>query len=410
MSPPVPDSRWHQWTAVPVAVAGRPHPCPLTVALKPGVPGFAAPDTALAMLAEGVLDAAAERVLVLGPGNGLVPAAAIAAGATRLRVCDRHVNGAESARRTLALAACHAIHAEVVTRQAPAHDAPPLDATLVALRLPTDKRLLRQLLWAAARHLAPGGRLLVAGANQEGAKSAAKLMADLFTQVTVAAQHSGHRLLVATRPVTLPAVAPWPELAADAASAIAIPDGAGGTLTLDTAPGVFSWEHLDEATALLLEVMEVPGGSAVLDLGCGAGALGLMAAHRHGAARVLLLDADAEAVAVVHRTLARHPLPACEARVSDVTAAAGDEPFDVVVTNPPFHLGKGTDYHLPAQFIAEAAERLRPGGRLFLVANRTLPYEDVITAHFGGVRRLRETPRFKVLGATRPPAVTDRPR
>ncbi|MBU6365179.1 MAG: methyltransferase [Gemmatimonadetes bacterium] len=406
MSRPTPDSRWHHWTTGPFAVAGRAVP----VALKPGVPGFATPDIALAMLAEGVADAAAGRVLVLGPGNGLVPAAALAAGATRLWVCDRHVNGAESARRTLAAKEGTGRAAQVITRQAPAPDAPPLDASLVALRIPTDKRLLRQLLWTAARHLAPGGRLLLAGANQEGAKSAAKLVADLFVGVTVEAQHSAHRLLAATRPDTLPDTPPWPELAAEVAPAITVPDGAGGTLTLDTAPGVFSWEHLDEATALLLDTMDLPAGSAVLDLGCGAGALGLMAAHRHGASRVLLLDADAEAVAAVHRTLARHPLPSCEARVSDVAAAAGDEPFDAVVTNPPFHLGKGTDYHLPAQFIAEAAERLRPGGRLFLVANRTLPYEDVITAHFGGVRRLRESPRFKVLGAVRPPAVTDLPR
>lgn len=406
MPRPAHDLRWHQWTTVPVAAAGR----ALPVALKPGVPGFATPDIALAMLADGVLAAAADRVLVLGPGNGLVPAAAIAAGATRLWVCDRHVNGADSARRTLAATAGAGRDAQVITRQAPAPDALPLDATLVALRIPMDKRLLRHLLWAAARHLAPGGRLLLAGANQEGAKSAAKLAADLFVGVTVEAQHSAHRLLAATRLPTLTEQAPWPELAAEAAPAITIPDRAGGALTLDTAPGVFSWEHLDEATALLLDTMDLPAGSAVLDLGCGAGALGLMAAHRHGAARVLLLDADAEAVAAVQRTLVRHPLPGCEARVSDVAAAAGDETFDAVVTNPPFHLGKGTDYHLPAQFIAEAAERLRPGGRFFLVANRTLPYEDVITAHFGGVRRLRESPRFKVLGATRPPAVTDLPR
>ncbi|MEN9817352.1 MAG: hypothetical protein RLZ32_1232 [Gemmatimonadota bacterium] len=404
---PLTDPRWQHWSHVTLHAGGQ----PLMVALKPGVPGYAASDVALAMLAEGVLREGAERVLVMGPGNGLVSAAALVAGARQLWVCDRYVPGAESARRTVALQAA-AAETHVANAQAPASDAPPLGAALAAIRLPTDKLLLRQLLWAAARHLRPGGRCLLAGANQEGAQSAARLMADLFDGVTVVTQHSAHRLLAGTRRADLPPTPPWPELLAHAAPTIAVPDGGGGALTLDTAAGVFSWEHLDEATALLLDTMDIPAGSAVLDIGCGAGALGLMAAHRHGAARVLLLDADAEAVAAVQRTLARfalarHPLPACEARASDVTAAAGDETFDVVVTNPPFHLGKGTDYQLPAQFIAEAYERLRPGGRLFLVANRTLPYEDVITAHFGGVRRLRETARFKVLGATRPPAVHD---
>ncbi len=394
---------WHHWTLVPTPIAGQVVP----VALKPGVPGYAAPDTALAMLAEAVGAAAASAVVVLGPGNGLIPAAALIAGARQLTVCDRHLAGAESVRRTVEALPHAGRTVTVVHRQGPDPEAPAPQASLAALRLPTDKAVLRQLLWCAAHQLAPGGRVLLAGANQEGAKTAAKLMADLFTGVSVVAQHSAHRLLSATRPATLPAVAPWPELAAHVAPTVTVTDGAGGTLTLDAAPGVFSWEHLDEATALLLEVMEIPAGSAVLDLGCGTGALGLVAAHRHAASRVLLLDADAEAVAAVHRTLARHPSAACEARVSDVAAAAGTEAFDVVVTNPPFHLGKGTDYQLPAQFIAEAAERLRPGGRLFLVANRTLPYEDVITAHFGGVRRLRDSARFKVLGATRPPAVRD---
>jgi 16S rRNA (guanine1207-N2)-methyltransferase len=394
-------SAWQHWTLVPTRFAGQVVP----VAFKPGVPGYAAPDTGLAMLAEAVRAAAARSVMVLGPGNGLVAAAALTTGARQLTVWDRHAPGAESARRTIAALPPPDGEATVVDRQGPDPQSPLLGAHVAALRLPTDKAVLRQLLWTAARHLAPGGRLLLAGANEEGAKAAAKLLEELCTGVTVLAQHSAHRLLSATRPDTLPPQAPWPEAATHAI--VTVPDGTGGTLTLDTAPGVFSWEHLDEATALLLEVMDVPAGSAVLDLGCGAGALGLMAAHRHGASRVLLLDADAEAVDAVHRTLARHALPACEARVSDVAAAARDETFDVVVTNPPFHLGKGTDYLLPAQFIAEAAERLRPGGRLFLVANRTLPYEEVITAHFGGVRRLRETARFKVLGATRPPAVHD---
>jgi pseudouridine synthase len=55
-----------------------------------------------------------------------------------------------------------------------------------------------------------------------------------------------------------------------------------------------------------------------------------------------------------------------------------DEGFDVVVTNPPFHVGKATDLDVPQQFIADAHAVLANGGRLFLVANRTLPYEQAI--------------------------------
>ncbi|HYW05560.1 MAG TPA: methyltransferase, partial [Longimicrobium sp.] len=75
--------------------------------------------------------------------------------------------------------------------------------------------------------------------------------------------------------------------------------------------------------------------------------------------------------------------------------------FDVVVSNPPFHVGKATDLDVPAQFIRDAARVLKPGGRLFMVANRTLPYEAWVEACFGSYRILVDGREFKVIAATR---------
>jgi 16S rRNA (guanine1207-N2)-methyltransferase len=90
-----------------------------------------------------------------------------------------------------------------------------------------------------------------------------------------------------------------------------------------------------------------------------------------------------------------------EVRASDVTDAVTDEAFDVVLSNPPFHLGKGTDLAIPRAFIEQAYARLLPGGRLYLVANRTLPYESLIDECFGEVRTAHDGRRFKVIGAVR---------
>jgi 16S rRNA (guanine1207-N2)-methyltransferase len=84
-----------------------------------------------------------------------------------------------------------------------------------------------------------------------------------------------------------------------------------------------------------------------------------------------------------------------------VAAAVAGERFDVVVTNPPFHVGKATDLNVPLQFIEESWEVLAPGGRLFLVANRTLPYERVVRHRFGNITTAHDGPRFKVLTATK---------
>jgi 16S rRNA (guanine1207-N2)-methyltransferase len=114
-----------------------------------------------------------------------------------------------------------------------------------------------------------------------------------------------------------------------------------------------------------------------------------------------MVDADADAVRCAARGVAKASLANVEIRASDVGGAVRDERFDVVVSNPPFHQGKATDLMVPQQFIADAHAHLHVGGRLYLVANRTLPYEKVIADRFGDVRTIHDGRRFKVLGATR---------
>ena len=88
--------------------------------------------------------------------------------------------------------------------------------------------------------------------------------------------------------------------------------------------------------------------------------------------------------------------------LSDVAGAVLTETFDVVVANPPFHIGKQTDLDVPRQFIIDAFTVLEPGGHLLLVANRTLPYEAMMSEQFGAYRSLYDGRRFKVLSAIKP--------
>jgi 16S rRNA (guanine1207-N2)-methyltransferase len=152
---------------------------------------------------------------------------------------------------------------------------------------------------------------------------------------------------------------------------------------------------------VLADVMEVLPGEDVLDLGCGSGAIGLLAAHRSGTGAVTLLDVDSEAVRCAERTIVASGLTNCRAMISDVASAVLDQRFDRVVANPPFHVGKQTDLAVPTQFILDAWRVLRPGGTLQLVANRTLPYEKIVYETFGNLTTMHDGPRFKVLSARR---------
>ena len=79
-----------------------------------------------------------------------------------------------------------------------------------------------------------------------------------------------------------------------------------------------------------------------------------------------------------------------------------DERFDAIVCNPPFHaLGRGDRPDIGRAFIAAAAAALKPGGRLWLVANRHLPYEHALGEGFAQVRTLAQNGGFKIVEATK---------
>lgn len=390
--------RYTFWQNAALSIAG----VRVLVATKPGVFAHGLVDPAAMMLAEQMASLQRSTSVHLNCGNGLVPAAAALAGSASVLWCsDRSLPSVQATGRTMAangIAGSHVVHAHGT------HAFPfALAADVVTIRVSTDKLALQQLLFEAFHALRIGGKCYLAGGNDEGVKPAVRLMESIFGAARLEAQHSGHRMAVATKSQIAPSslaegTSPYldPEQFRELQVTLQ-----GSPLMLYSRPGVFSWEHLDEATQILGDLMEIRAGESVLDMGCGAGALGLAAASLSGTGRVLMVDADAEAVRCVARGITNAGRSNAEVRASDVGGAVGDERFDVVVSNPPFHQGKATDLSVPRQFIADAHAHLHDGGRLYLVANRTLPYEQVIAEQFGDVRTIHDGRRFKVLGATR---------
>jgi len=379
-------------------VAGRLY----QTASKPGLIGQGRHDAAARLLAERVVVPPGATVIQMQCGSGLFGAvAALGRGASRVILTDRSAVGVEAARRTVAANAIR--NAEVVAGHGSAPLDPTLRADVVAIRIPTEKLALLQLLADAFAMLRVGGQCAIAGATNEGVKSATTLMKALFGNATVLGTDSGSRAVMAIKRAPTPsdtATLANPFLQHDVFRTLDV-ELRGMPMQLFSRPGVFSWEHVDEGTAILADVMEVQPGDDVLDLGCGSGALGLLAAQRSGTGRVTLLDVDSEAIRCASRTIATSGLGNCRALISDVALAVFDERFDRVLANPPFHVGKNTDLEVPAQFILDAWRVLKPGGTLQLVANRTLPYEKIVYETFSNLTTTHDGARFKVLSARR---------
>jgi 16S rRNA (guanine1207-N2)-methyltransferase len=268
----------------------------------------------------------------------------------------------------------------------------------------SSKRMTLALLALGRALLAPGGALYAAGARAGGIISIAGALRDLFGNVSTLAMRQGHRVVMAVRD-------PERATGADATPGESIaplfePEDAveevtlcGRGLLLARAPLVFAEGRLDPAAALLAEALALDPADTVVDLGCGAGAVGLVAARLAPAGHAYLIDSSFAAVRLAAANARRNA-------IANVTARAGDGPAllralgappRVIATNPPHHAGQQSTPLIARRFIAESAACLAPAGRLYLVANRFLPYEADLRAVFGRVGEVAGDARYKVL-------------
>lgn len=137
----------------------------------------------------------------------------------------------------------------------------------------------------------------------------------------------------------------------------------GMEFSFTTDAAVFSRERVDFGTLLLIETMEIPEDAVVLDLGCGYGPVGTVAARMVGQGKVYLVDVNQRAASLARRNLADNGIENAEVREGDGCAPVEGIPFDVVVMNPPIRAGKCVVYRL----VDEAHEVLKPGGVLWVV-------------------------------------------
>ena len=141
---------------------------------------------------------------------------------------------------------------------------------------------------------------------------------------------------------------------------------------------IFARGRLDPATRMLAEAFEIPPEAAVLDLGCGSGVLGILAALLEPSSHATLVDSDPLAVEASRRNAALNGASAVSVYLSDVLHELPGQTFDVVLMNPPFHRGRVRDTSISERFIAEASRALRPNGAIYLVCNRFLRYEPIL--------------------------------
>ena len=181
---------------------------------------------------------------------------------------------------------------------------------------------------------------------------------------------------------------------------------AGASRRLVTAGGVFSPEHLDEGTAVLLRTLgklprdAEPVAGPILDLGCGWGPIALSAALTHPEAEVWAVDINERARALTTTNATR--LGLTHLRVAPPDDVPTLLQFAEIRSNPPIRIGKQALHALLGHWLP----KLAPGGTATLVVAKHLGADSLqswIAAEFPelSVTRIARDKGFSVIQAVR---------
>lgn len=231
----------------------------------------------------------------------------------------------------------------------------------------------------AQKRVKPGGLIIVAATKKDGGDSLRRRMADAIGIEDHAVKYHGNVFWVRAggKPLELPQAEP-----------VGI---------FKTQPGMFSYDHADPGSQFLVQNLPDNLAGDVADLCAGWGYLSEAASRSEAVKTIALYEADFASLEA-----AREALGEDGGRFTyhwqDLASEPVTERYDVVIMNPPFHnLSRKAEPDLGVGLIRTAAAALKNGGKLYLVANRPLPYETVMAELFIDQGEIGRNEKFKVL-------------
>lgn len=349
----------------------------------------------LDLAAEAGWPAAPGRVAILNDHYGALTLGALAAGVRGIRVHQDALSGARAieanAKRLLPELAGDYTHlplgAELLE-----------GTTLVLLQLPRSLDALEEMLAFVAEHASAEVTVMATGRIKHMGLGMNEVMGRYFGSVTASLGRQKSRVLTASsvRPADQRPPARFP-------LHHSVQIGLDKPLELRAFAETFGGAKLDPGTRFLLENLRLADSATrAVDLGCGNGTIAAFMALKHPGLSVHASDQSASAVASTSATATANGVAdRVTALQDDALASLAEASEDLVVLNPPFHMGNTVHAGIALKLIADAGRVLAPGGELWCVWNSHLGYRSQLEKLVGPTLQVARNPKFTITVSTR---------
>ena len=260
----------------------------------------------------------------------------------------------------------------------------------VLLKLPKNLGLLEDQLLRLRPYLTPSSRIIAAGMVKHIPSSVWRLFETIIGPTETSPARKKARLIsVAVNPQLALPSNPYPVYYRLENTALLIANHAN----------VFSRDKLDIGTRFFLQYLPTKSdANDIIDLGCGNGVLGLLAAQLNPHATVCFIDESFMALASAEENFRRAygTTKAASFIAADGLTTTASHSADLILCNPPFHQQTTVGDAVAVSMFQQAKRVLRNNGELWVVGNRHLNYHQVLKRFFNNVELVASNAKFVI--------------
>lgn len=275
-------------------------------------------------------------------------------------------------------------------------DEMPQGFDLVLMQIPKNNRMLTWQLQQLRQSMTAECPIIAVNKAKEIHSSTLELFEDFLGETKTSLAWKKHRLVFsnanATNPATIAEAVCWSVDNED--------------IDLLNYPNVYSGERLDQGARFMLEHIPVDAELRhIIDLGCGNGVLSVKAAQLNPEARITCVDESFMAVESARRNLEVNLGKERQFQFIANNCLDGFKKHSsyLVLCNPPFHQGQAITDHIAWQMFCDAKHILCKEGKLLVIGNRHLDYDDKLCRLFGeeNVTTIASNSKFVILEAVK---------